>query len=334
MAFAHPRTPTHQKLSALMHSDECLGIKQEVASATMQFDSLFPPAVLHPIIDGKVDKNKPKVEQYTMTGSDHWYDIENQSVDYFRQRSVEMAVPVRNVRSVANNYTVFALETFIDEIATEINQDPLSFRLDKLRGLGMNAGSNRSGKAPASFSGGKRLANVLRIASGLSNYGASDLPANTGLGIAITGAEVRNNPCFLAVVAQVAVDTNSAAIDVQKITCAIDAGIAINPDGIRAQVEGSLLWGLSGALTEKMTLENGAIRERNFDSYKWQNITKIPKIEIRIVENGIYPSGVGEPATCAVAPAIGNAIFNATGVRLRSLPFSREELFEGLEKQA
>ena len=95
-----------------------------------------------------------------------------------------------------------------------------------------------------------------------------------------------------------------------------------------------MLWGLSNSLLEKMTLEDGMVSERNFDSYKWQNITKIPELEIHIVENGIFPSGVGEPATCVVAPAIGNAIFNATGVRLRSLPFSREELFEGLDKKA
>ena len=120
----------------------------------------------------------------------------------------------------------------------------------------------------------------------------------------------------------------------QKLICAIDAGIVINPDGVKAQVEGSLMWGLSAALLEKMTLDNGHVAERNFDTYKWQNMTKIPKIEIHIVENGIHPSGVGEPATCVVAPAIGNAIFNATGVRLRSLPFSREELFEGLDKKA
>ena len=106
----------------------------------------------------------------------------------------------------------------------------------------------------------------------------------------------------------------------------------MNPDGIKAQVEGSLLWGLSNALFEKMTTEEGAVAERNFDSYKWQNITKLPDLDIHIVENGVYPSGVGEPATCVVAPAIGNAIYNATSVRLRSLPFSREELFEGLEK--
>ena len=334
MAFAHPRTPTLQKMKAVINKKECIGLKHQVASATMQFDTMFPPALINPVVDGKQIKDKHKIEEYTVTGSDNWYDIENQTVDYFRQHEVEKAVPVRNVRSVANNYTVFANETFIDEISSELNQDPLSFRLSYLQGRGLNQGASKDDYAPASFGGGKRLSNVLRIASGLANYGNTNFPKHTGLGVAVTGAEVRRNPCFLALIARVAVDKNSAAIDVQKLTCVIDAGIAINPDGIKAQVEGSLLWGLSAAMMEKMTLENGAIVERNFDTYKWQNITKIPEIEIHIVENGIYPSGVGEPATCVVAPAIGNAIFNATGVRLRSLPFSREKLFEGLEKQA
>ncbi len=334
MAFAHPRTPTFQKMSAIISESKCLGLKQEIASATMQFDTMFPPALIDPIINGKPLKDSHKIEEYTLTGSDNWYDIENQTVDYFRQISVEKAVPVRNVRSVANNYTVFAAETFVDEISSELNQDPLNFRLSNLRGKGLNKGSKKDEKSPASFGGGKRLANVLRIASGLSNYGSGDLPKNTGLGIAVTGAEVRRNPCFLALIAKVSVDPNSAAIDIKKLTCVVDAGIAINPDGIIAQIEGSLLWGLSNAMMEKMTLENGSIVERNFDTYKWQNISKLPEIDIHIVENGIYPSGVGEPATCVVAPAIGNAIFNATGVRLRSLPFSREELFDGLEKQA
>ena len=334
MAFAHPRTPTLQRMKAIINKKECIGLKHQVASATMQFDTMFPPALINPVVDGKQIKDKHKIEEYTVTGSDNWYDIENQTVDYFRQHEVEKAVPVRNVRSVANNYTVFANETFIDEISSELNQDPLSFRLSYLQGRGLNRGANKDDYAPASFGGGKRLSNVLRIASGLANYGNTNFPKHTGLGVAVTGAEVRKNPCFLALIARVAVDKNSAAIDVQKLTCVIDAGIAINPDGIKAQVEGSLLWGLSAAMMEKMTLENGAIVERNFDTYKWQNITKLPEIEIHIVENGIYPSGVGEPATCVVAPAIGNAIFNATGVRLRSLPFSREKLFDGLEKQA
>ena len=330
MAFSHPRTPTVQMLEAVISGEECLGYKQEIASATMQFDKLMPQFLRNPIVDGVPVESENKIEGFTVVGADNWYDIENQTVNYFRQASVEDTIPVRNVRSVGNNYTVFATETFIDEVSQEIGVDPMAFRLNYLNGVGINAGSN----TPASYGGGKRLANVLKIASGLANYGLENLGEYEGLGIAITGAENRWAPCFLALVAKVKVDKNSAAIDVQKLICVLDVGIAINPDGIKAQVEGSLLWGLSNALLEKMTLEDGMVSERNFDSYKWQNITKIPELEIHIVENGIFPSGVGEPATCVVAPAIGNAIFNATGVRLRSLPFSREELFEGLDKKA
>ena len=330
MAFSHPRTPTVQRLEAVISGKECLGYKQEIASATMQFDKLMPQFLRNPIVDGVPVESENKIEGFTVVGADNWYDIENQTVNYFRQASVEDTIPVRNVRSVGNNYTVFATETFIDEVSQEIGVDPMAFRLNYLNGVGINAGSN----TPASYGGGKRLANVLKIASGLANYGLENLGEYEGLGIAITGAENRWAPCFLALVAKVKVDKNSAAIDVQKLICVLDVGIAINPDGIKAQVEGSLLWGLSNALLEKMTLEDGMVSERNFDSYKWQNITKIPELEIHIVENGIFPSGVGEPATCVVAPAIGNAIFNATGVRLRSLPFSREELFEGLDKKA
>ena len=330
MAFSHPRTPTVQRLEAVISGEECLGYKQEIASATMQFDKLMPQFLRNPIVDGVPVESENKIEGFTVVGADNWYDIENQTVNYFRQASVEDTIPVRNVRSVGNNYTVFATETFIDEVSQEIGVDPMAFRLNYLNGVGINAGSN----TPASYGGGKRLANVLKIASGLANYGLENLGEYEGLGIAITGAENRWAPCFLALVAKVKVDKNSAAIDVQKLICVLDVGIAINPDGIKAQVEGSLLWGLSNALLEKMTLEDGMVSERNFDSYKWQNITKIPKLEIHIVQNGIFPSGVGEPATCVVAPAIGNAIFNATGVRLRSLPFSREELFEGLDKKA
>ena len=328
MTFAHPRTPTVQKLEAVLKKDQCIGYQHNIVSATMQFDKMMPAFLVDPIVDGVPKKSDYKIETYTVAGSDNWYDIKNQTVKYYRQTSIEETIPVRNVRSVSNNYTVFATETFIDEISQQLKIDPLEFRLSYLSGIGINAGSN----TPSSFGGGKRLANVLRIASGLVNYGIAKMPEGEALGVAVTGAENRLSPCFLACIAHVKVDFDSAAITVKKLTCVLDAGVAVNPDGIKAQVEGSLLWGLSNALFEKMTLEEGAVAERNFDSYKWQNITKLPDLEIHIVENGVYPSGVGEPATCVVAPAIGNAIYNATRVRLRSLPFSREELFEGLEK--
>jgi len=109
-------------------------------------------------------------------------------------------------------------------------------------------------------------------------------------------------------------------------------GLVVNPDGAKAQIEGSILWGLSNCLYETLSLENGAFRETNFDSYRWQNIVGIPEIDITILENGDHPSGAGEPATSVIAPAICNAIFNACGARLRSLPITREKLSLALEQ--
>ena len=126
------------------------------------------------------------------------------------------------------------------------------------------------------------------------------------------------------------VDPVSAAIDVRRLTLAIDVGVIVNPDGIRSQVEGSLLWGLSNSLLEKMTIKNGAIAERNFDSYRWQANTNLPELDIHLVENGLYPSGVGEPATSIVAPALANAVARASGVRLRRLPLDRQSLMDQL----
>ena len=122
----------------------------------------------------------------------------------------------------------------------------------------------------ASINGGKRLANVLKLASGLANYGASVLPENTAHGIAIAGAEERTNPSFSACIAEVHVDPGSAAVTVKKLTVAIDLGLIVNPDGAKAQIEGSILWGLSNCLHEKLTIANGAVVETNFDKYKWQ----------------------------------------------------------------
>jgi isoquinoline 1-oxidoreductase len=249
------------------------------------------------------------------------------------------------VRSVANNYTLFAIESFIDEIAADIGRDPLEFRLSMLRGLGHNAGPNAKHieksiwpqwlnyspyQKSSAVGGGKRLANVLRIASGVANYGSKVLPENTAQGIAISGAEERQNPAFTACVAEVHVDPASAAIDVRRLTLAIDVGVIVNPDGVRAQVEGSLLWGLSNTMREKMTVREGAIAERNFDSYSWQANSDLPEIDIHLVENGLYPSGVGEPATSIVAPALANAVARASGIRLRSLPLDRQRLMDQL----
>ena len=176
--------------------------------------------------------------------------------------------------------------------------------------------------------GAKRLANVLHIAAGLSGYGSRYLPKDTALGIAVSAAEERAMPTFCACVAEVTVSRKTGMPTVNEIVVAMDVGLAVNPDGIRSQVEGSVLWGLSNALYEKMTASDGKLEPNNFDKYKWQTIEGLPKLRIEIVENGPYPTGVGEPATSVVPPAITNAIYNAVGARLRSLPISREEILK------
>jgi len=126
-------------------------------------------------------------------------------------------------------------------------------------------------------------------------------------------------PSFSACVAQVSL-TSGGNIDVEKLTVCADVGIAINPENVRAQIEGSLLWGLSSAFYEETVVENGRLRDANFDSYQWQRNDRVPELDIHIVENGVHPTGIGENTLSLVPPAICNAIFNINGKRLRSLP--------------
>ena len=342
LAFANPRSSTYQRLSASVNNDKQIkGLKHEIAAG-------WPAGAvgkIKPIIDGRAKDTDERVSLFALTGSDHWYDIENSDVVSYRHTRLEDVMPVYHVRSIANNYTVFSLESFIDEVAHKIEIDPLDLRLSMLQGKGINAGGNDEDLFPVGFkpyinispfqessstNGGKRLANVLRIATGLANYGASILSENTAHGIAVAAAEDRTNPSFSACVAEVHVDPGSAAVTVKKLTVAIDLGLIVNPDGAMAQIEGSVLWGLSNCMLEKLTIQNGAVVETNFNSYKWQNVMNIPEVNIHIVENGAYPSGAGEPATPIIAPAIMNAVFNASGVRLRSLPLDRNELLKQL----
>jgi isoquinoline 1-oxidoreductase len=170
--------------------------------------------------------------------------------------------------------------------------------------------------------GAKRLANALRTAVGRSGYGAIKLGADEGLGVACVSSQERSSPTWTACVAHVAVDRASGAVKVKKLTIAMDVGTAVNPDGVRAQIEGSTLWGASLALLEKGSLEKGAIEQRNFDSYTPMRMADAPEVDISIVSNGEAPVGCGEPAVTVVAPAIANAIFNAVGARVRSLPIT------------
>jgi CO/xanthine dehydrogenase Mo-binding subunit len=124
----------------------------------------------------------------------------------------------------------------------------------------------------------------------------------------------------------VKVDRKTGEVTLKKLTLAMDVGTIVNPDGVRAQVEGSTLWGASIAMLEKATLANGGIEQTNFDSYTPMRLSQVPELDISIIGNGEPAVGCGEPAVTVVAPAIGNAIFNAVGARVRSLPITAEEV--------
>lgn len=144
------------------------------------------------------------------------------------------------------------------------------------------------------------------------------------MGFAAVTSQERATATWTACVAQVTVDPKSGAVKVDKITIAMDVGTAVNPDGVRAQIEGSTLWGMSLALKEKATLKDGRIEQANFDSYTPVRMSDVPVLDISIIANGEPARGCGEPAVTVVGPAIANALFKAVGARIRTLPITAE----------
>lgn len=213
---------------------------------------------------------------------------------------VEMAewnpgVPISIWRSIGYSYTCFVMEGFIDELAAAAGQDPAAFRQRHL------ADSPR------------HLA-VLALVLAKSGW---DTPAVAGRhrGLAIQEAF----GTVVAEVAEVSIGVDGA-IRVHRVTCAVDCGTAINPDIVCQQMEGGILFGLSAALYGEITIEDGAVRESNFHDYRLLRLADSPDIDVHIVPSAAPPSGVGEPGVPPIAPAVANAVFAATGQRLRTLP--------------
>ena len=267
-----------------------------------------------------VDK-KGKVDQFAVNGADHWYDIPNHYVRTANNYVIANASPSGFLRAVAPNWTWWANECFVDECAHKAGIDPLDMRLSMFNATGKNAGS-----APNSIGGSHRLRNVLLIAAGKAGYGVKPMPENTAMGIAAVASQERGSPTWTAGIVEVHVDPNTGQPTVNKLTIAMDVGTAVNPDGVKAQIEGSSLYGLSRVLYEDITMKDGAIEQGNFDTWTPMRIDQAPDIDVTIVQNGHYPAGCGEPATTVVGPAVANAIFNATGARVRSWPITAEKV--------
>jgi CO/xanthine dehydrogenase Mo-binding subunit len=219
------------------------------------------------------------------------------------------------VRAVAPNYTFFAVEAFVDELAHAAGVDPLEFRLRML------------GNAP-------RLANVVRLVAEKAGWGRQ-LPQNVGLGLAGVTAQEKASPTWTASAIQARVDPSSGNVRVEKLWCAVDAGLVVNPDGVRSQMEGSVLFGLSNALKERGTVKGGQLEQSNFHDYQVLRMNEIPdEVNVYVVESTAFPTGVGEPGVTTILPALSNAIFAATGARVRTAPFLPERVLEAIKAKA
>ena len=194
----------------------------------------------------------------------------------------------------------FFTESFIDELAVAAGEDPVAFR----RALLAHAPRHRR---------------VLDAAAKAAGWGAP-LPADKGRGVAL-------HESFGTVVAQVAeVSVFGGKAHVEKVTCAVDAGFAVNPDGLVAQMEGGIVFGLSAALYGEITIAEGRVAQSNFHDYPVLRMDEMPAIETVIVNGGGPLGGGGEPGTPPAAPALANAVFAATGVRVRELPLAKHDV--------
>ena len=239
------------------------------------------------------------VDSFAMEGiADHPYDIPNQHIDYGRR---EPGPQVWFWRSVGHSQNIFFLESYIDELAAAAKQDPFEFR----RGL--------MSKQP-------RYKQVLELAAHKAGWG-QPLPAGVFRGIAVA----QSFGSYVAEVAEVSVAADGTPT-VHRVVAAVDCGRQVNPAIIERQVESAIAFGLTAALYGRITLKDGRVEQGNFDTYPVLRMHEMPKVEVHLVASSEKPGGMGEPGTPPIAPAVANALFAATGKRLRSLPFDTSQL--------
>jgi isoquinoline 1-oxidoreductase beta subunit len=241
------------------------------------------------------------------------YNTKNIRIEYTLAHS---SAPRAWWRSVEHSSNAFAIESFVDELAHASGQDPLAFRL-RLIGDSRKipqAGEGREREDPLDTG---RLKSALQLAAEKAGWG-KPLPKGQGRGIAGT--------CYGYVAAVAEVSASRTGIEVHRLICAVNCGRAINPDGVRAQVESAAIYALTATLKDAITVERGRVVQANFNDYEMIRMKEAPPIEVHIVPSTEAPSGIGEPIVAVIAPAISNAIFSATGKRLRRLPIHSEDL--------
>jgi isoquinoline 1-oxidoreductase subunit beta len=221
------------------------------------------------------------------------YALPNMRVEY--QRVEPPGIPTAFWRSVGPSHNVFVTESFIDELAAAAKQDAVAYRRALL---------DKSPRAKA----------VLDLATEKAGWG-QPLPDRVGRGVSVQFVF----GTLLALVAEVEV-SKDGAVRVRRVVGAVDCGVVVNPDIVRAQIEGAIIFGITAALYGEITLKDGRVEQANFDTYQMLRISEAPAIEVHIVQSSEPPGGMGEPGTSAIVPAVANAIFAATGKRLRKMP--------------
>ena len=321
MRFDCPRSPAVQVLRmGFSDSGQVIAMDHQAAAG-------WPTATMAPSFMPKGARGVP-FDPFSIHGADHWYTVGAQRVRAIQNDLAQRTFRPGWLRSVGGGWIYWALETFMDEASHELRVDPVSFRLRLLDGAGRNAGL-----APNSVGGAKRQAAVLARVAEKAGWGSA-MPTDVGLGVASSFGQERDMPTWCACVARVRVDRPSGRVIVEKLTLVVDAGTIIQPDGAAAQVEGSALWGLSMALYEGTEFVKGQPKDTNLDTYSLLRMGNVPEIEIEFMPSTEAPVGLGEPATAVIAPAIGNAIFAATGARLRHLPMRPDNIREALAQRS
>ncbi len=321
-SFGRRATPTADYLAEAATVLKASGEKAPVHLVWTREDDMaggyYRPTVLHRVragIDGKgavVGWDHVMVGKSIMIGSPFEAMIVKNGVDSttvegasdtayalpayrFGVHNGREGVPVLWWRSVGHTHTAHVMEVMIDELAHAANVDPVAYRLSLLT------------QAP-------RLSGVLKLAAEKAGWSAKPQEQGRGLGVAV-------HESFGSYVAMVAdVTARDAAIRVNRIVAAVDVGVPVNPDVIRAQVEGAVGFALSAVLRNRITLKEGHVQEHNFDAYEPTRMSEMPKVEVHIVPSQVAPTGIGEPGVPVLGPSIANAVFAATGRRLRSLP--------------
>ncbi|MBL8484129.1 MAG: xanthine dehydrogenase family protein molybdopterin-binding subunit [Rhodocyclaceae bacterium] len=248
---------------------------------------------------------KNGIDQVSVEGASTLpYAIPNLTVDL--HTPTDIPVTVLWWRSVGSSHTAYSTETFLDQVAAAMKKDPVALRLELLE------------KHP-------RHAGVLKLAADKAGWGKPLKPGKAG---ERRGRGVAVHESFSSYVAQVAEVTvaKDGSLRVDRVVCAVDCGVAINPDNVRAQVEGGVGFALSALLHGAITLKDGIVEQENFDTYAPIRINEMPRVEVHIVPSAAPPSGIGEPGVPPLAPAVANAVAAATGKWLTRLPIDTKQL--------